>query len=261
MTYDLDPDAGPTPLRLTHGQDRDQHRRCGGAMRTFGIGSGTTLIALWSAVGCGGSELASQDGDAGPLARCGGNCSPAQVAASCSATCDKVARTGCSVAADCPMSCAALPSMTPSCAAVADEFIRCVESLQPTCSDSGTAQFLGCDTQQQALRACVADSGSSGMTATTGNGPPGGPCGDVPASVCPDIPRPVAGAGACSGGGSGGPNGTTTSQTSCQDSAGNVWQAECAGSTCTCAYNGGQACTCTMTGSAGSCSSCCPGTG
>jgi hypothetical protein len=45
-------------------------------MKTFGIFYGATLVALWSAVGCGGAALSSQDGDSGPLATCGDNCSP-----------------------------------------------------------------------------------------------------------------------------------------------------------------------------------------
>jgi hypothetical protein len=238
-------------------------------MKIFDIFYKATVVALGSAVGCGGTALTSQ-GDAGSLAACGGNCSPAQVSAACSAVCGRIAQTGCPISTGC--GCSALPSMTPSCLAVAAGFFRCVEASPPACSDSGSVQFLGCDPQEQALIDCLPDSGATGATsssqpATSGNGPPSGPfggsCGNVPANVCPNIPRPVGGAGAssCSGGGGGGPTGTTTSQTSCQDSAGNVWQAECAGSTCTCAYNGGQACTCTITGDAGSCSSCCPGTG
>ncbi len=231
-------------------------------MSTFGIRCGAIFVTLWSAVGCGGAALSSQDGEAGPLATCGDNCSAAEVSASCSAICNKIAQTGCPITADCSMSCAAESSMTPSCAAVADGYLRCIESSQPTCSDSGMVRFVGCDAQQQALQGCIADGGSSGETASPDGNGPGASC-NVPANVCPKIPRPTGGAGAssCSGGGGGGPNGPTTSQTSCQDSAGNVWQSECTGSTCTCAYNGGQACTCTMTGDAGSCSSCCPGTG
>jgi hypothetical protein len=232
---------------------------------------GGTLLALSSAIGCGGATSSPQSGDEGSLATCGDNCSIAQVSASCSDICGKIAQAGCSVDAQCPMSCAAVISMSPSCAALVDGFLRCVESVQPICSDAGMVQFAGCDTQQQALGACFAQSGSSGPTPSPSavGAPPAGPsigpsanpggCADVPASVCPAIPRPmVAGPSSCSGGGGGGPNGTTISQMTCEDSAGNVWQSECAGSTCTCAYNGDQACTCTITGSP-TCS-CCPGT-
>jgi hypothetical protein len=246
---------------------------------------GGTLLALLSAIGCGGATSSGEPSDEGPLSTCGDNCSVAQIAASCSATCAKITQAGCSAGADCPMSCAAVTSMSPSCVALVDGFLRCVESVQPLCSDAGMVQFVGCDSQQQALGTCFAQSGSSGPTPTqsTVGAPPSGPtptpstdgapsagppigpsanaggCADVPASVCPAIPRPtVAGPSSCSGSGGGGPNGTATSQTTCEDSAGNVWQSECAGSTCTCAYNGGQACTCTITGPP--MCSCCPGT-
>jgi hypothetical protein len=241
---------------------------------------GGTLLALLSAIGCGGIASSSPSGDEGSLASCGDNCSAAQVSASCSDICARIAQTGCSVDAQCPMNCAAVTSMAPSCVALVDGFLRCVESVQPICSAAGMVQFVGCDSQQQALDVCIADSGSSAATTTpttptptstsTSVGPPtapsagaptsfpGGPCADVPANVCPAIPRaPVGVANPCSGGGGGGPNGTTTSQTTCEDGAGNVWQSECAGSTCTCAYNGGQACTCTIT-TPPNCS-CCPG--
>lgn len=94
-----------------------QHPRHGGPTRTFGILYHATLITLLSAVGCGGAALSSPDADAGPLATCGDNCSAAQSSASCSATCDKIAQTSCSSGggADCPMSCEAVASMTPSC--------------------------------------------------------------------------------------------------------------------------------------------------
>jgi hypothetical protein len=269
-----------------------------------------TLIVLSSAIGCGGAASSSQSSDEGPLATCGDNCSAAQVSASCSDICGKIAQTGCSVAPEGPMNCAAVTSMSPSCVAVVDGFLRCVESTEPICSDAGMLQFVGCDAQQRAVTACLDDSVSSsagavgpGPSATAPNavgsvspgtaianpdasvpgappagssvtiladagaspagpstGPSTGPCAAVPATVCPDIPRPL-GAGLCSGSGTAGPNGTTTSVTSmttCQDSAGNVWQSECVDSSCTCAYNGGQACTCTMTGPP-TCS-CCPGT-
>jgi hypothetical protein len=229
-----------------------------------------TLVALLSGIGCGGATSSTQSSHEGPLATCGDNCSAAQVSASCSEICGKIAQTGCSVDAQCPMSCAAVTAMSPSCVALVDGFLRCVESVQPGCSDAGMVQFVGCDSQQQALAACLGQSSSSGPTPTPSSvgappvgssispSPSAGGCADVPASVCPAIPRAVTGPISCSGGGGGGPSATTTSQTTCEDSAGNVWQSECAGSTCICAYNGGQACSCTITGPA-TCS-CCPGT-
>jgi hypothetical protein len=222
-------------------------------MTKFGVVQGAMGAVLWLAVGCGGETQLGEGGDAGPLAACGDNCSPAQIAASCTATCDKIARTNCSISADCPMSCAALPSMAPSCVALADAYLRCLESVQATCSDAGTVQFVGCDSQQKAVDDCVGPTSNPG--AGTGS--------HVPASVCPDIPRPVAGVNGCSGGGGGvsGGGGTVECSASCQDNAGNVWQAECSGSTCSCTYNGGPACTCTTTAAAGTCASCCPGTG
>jgi hypothetical protein len=249
---------------------------------------GSTLILLLSAIGCGGAVSSSQSSDPGPLATCGDNCSAAQVSASCTDICGKIAQTGCSVGAQCPMNCATSTSMSPSCVALFDDFLRCAESVQPTCSDAGKVQFVGCDVQQEAVTACLAPSVGSPATPGPGpvaagsaagstisvsadagappagpsTGPSTGPCAAVPATVCPNIPRPpVAGAGLCSGSGTAAPNGTKTSMTSmttCQDSAGNVWQSEYVGSSCTCAYNGGQACTCTMTGPP-TCS-CCPGT-
>jgi hypothetical protein len=217
--------------------------------------------ALASAAGCGGVALTSQNGDAGPLATCGDHCSASQTAASCSDTCNKIARAGCTSAGgtDCAKGCASVTSMAPACATLANDYLRCVESVQPTCTDSGMVQFAGCDSQQQALSDCAADSGSSVPTPTPTTTNPGG---TVPSSVCPNIPRPGAsGVGPCSGGGGGGPNGTVSCQFSCQDSAGNTWQASCAGSSCTCSYNGGLGCSCTMTGAPGTCVSCCPGTG
>jgi hypothetical protein len=50
-----------------------------------------------------------------------------------------------------------------------------------------------------------------------------------------------------------------STQSTCQDDAGNVWQATCVGSTCSCSLNGSYACTCTMTTPIGQCNSCCPG--
>jgi hypothetical protein len=230
-----------------------------------------TSVALSLALGCGGAVSSTPSSSEGPLATCGANCSASEVLASCSDICGKVAQTGCSVDAECPMDCATLPSMAPSCAALVVTFLRCVESSPVGC-DAGMVQFAACNSQEQAVTACIADSGAS-MTATSSTGPSseppvppggpptgplGGPCAGVAADVCPAIPRPAgAGASACSGGGGGAANGTTISQVTCQDGSGNVWQSECAGSTCTCTYNGGQACTCSVP--AQSTCSCCPG--
>ena len=232
-------------------------------MRAFHLAfRGLATVALVPpALGCG-STAPTGDG-AGALATCGSSCTPTQVAASCAATCDKIARSACASGvggggSDCAMSCEAA-SMSAPCASSAYDYLRCVESVQPTCSPSGSVQFVGCDSRQQALQACLARGSST--PPTSGGGPAGNSCA-APTAVCPAIPRPsLSGAMSCSGGGGGGPNGVVTSSTSCQDSAGNVWQADCTGSTCTCTFNGGQSCSCTMTAPPGTCNSCCPGTG
>ena len=104
--------------------------------------------------------------------------------------------------------------------------------------------------------ACLDD---SGVATTVGNTTPV-PVGVVPDSVCPNIPRPVGG-GSCSGTASSGSAGMPTCSSTCNDTAGDVWEAVCGGTTCTCTYNGVDMCTCTMTGTTGSCVSCCPGAG
>jgi hypothetical protein len=227
-------------------------------MKTAGVVLGAATVAFWSAVGCEAGSVGRLV-DTGPLATCGDNCTATEIAASCQATCDKIARTPCSVgpSSDCTTGCSNLVPMAPTCAPLALAFLRCIEPLEPTCSDAGIADFTPCDSAQQALSGCVADAGTS---PTVPSGPAGG---GVPADVCPNIPRPAAGgAGACSGGGgasSGEDAGAPTCTTSCQDSKGNVWAANCTGTTCICTFNGGQACTCTMAGAGGGCTSCCPG--
>jgi hypothetical protein len=219
-------------------------------MKASGILCGAWSVALCLAVGCGGRADSGPNTGAPPLATCGDSCTPAQVSASCSATCDKIARAGCSAGSgDCVTGCSGSVSMTPACSSQALAFLRCIETKEPTCSGSGMVQgFVGCDSQQQAVEGCTRGSPN----------PATGPLGAVPASVCPGIPRPV-GAGECSSSASVAPgsNGPTACTTSCQDSTGNNWQADCSGSTCTCTYNGGQSCTCAMTGAG--CTSCCPG--
>jgi hypothetical protein len=221
-------------------------------MRSRGILGGAWWVALCLAAGCGGRADSGSGSGTGPLASCGDSCSPAQVTASCSGTCDKIARAQCSSGSgDCVTGCADTVSMTPACSSLALAFLRCLETQEPTCSDSGTAQYFGgCDSQQQALETCFVGSSN----------PAKGPAGTVPASVCPDIPRPSAGESSCSAGASvmPGSNGPATCNVSCQDGKRNTWAADCSGSSCTCTYNGGLPCTCVMTGSG--CSSCCPGT-
>lgn len=233
-------------------------------MRKLGLLDGAALVALLSVFGCSGKAqsgakgAADSGGNAGPLATCGDTCTAAEITASCMMTCDKIARSACSSGNgnDCPMSCPALVSMSPSCMSVATDFLRCIEPVDPTCAEAGIAQYSGCDAQQQALTDCL----NGGLSPVPTPGSSSG--STVPSSVCPSIPRPAAGgAGACSGGGgAGGSGGPQTCTTSCQDMTGNTWQANCSGSTCTCTYNGGMACTCAMA-SSGGCSSCCPGTG
>lgn len=221
-------------------------------MRSGGILSGAGWVVLCLAVGCGGQTNSSSNGGTGPLATCGDNCSPGQVSASCSTICDKIAQARCSSGnGDCMTGCMGTVSMTPECSSQALAFLRCIEAMEPTCSDSGLAQyFAGCDSPQQALETCY----------VARSNPAKGPSGGVPASVCPVIPRPSAGIGECSAGAnaSAGGSAPTTCSAACQDTTGNRWAADCSGSTCTCTYNGELACTCTMTGTG--CSSCCPGT-
>src|ERR1700690_1255031 len=102
---------------------------------------GVTWTVLWSSSGCGGRTLSSQDGDQGSLATCGDSCSPAQVASSCAAICDKLAQTSCGVSPGC--GCTDLVAMLPTaCLPTLYAFLRCVESCQPTCDASG-AVWLG----------------------------------------------------------------------------------------------------------------------
>jgi hypothetical protein len=224
-------------------------------MRQRSIAVCAAMLALEAAVGCVDDAQSSQEGDAGPLATCGDNCSLAQVAAACSDTCGKAAEAGCSAGSDCAKDCSDMASTGP-CAPLAYAFLRCLETTQLTCLDSGTAQTGPCDSQREAFGACTSDSAAAAPTSN----PFGGACGGVPSDVCPDIPRPGP-ATVCNAAGDPGPNGPMTSTASCQDRAGNVWNADCTGSSCTCTYNGGNACTCTSPASVGPCStSCCPGT-
>jgi hypothetical protein len=238
-------------------------------MRSGGIRCGAWWAVFCLAMGCGGRADSGSGAPAGPLAACGDSCSQSEVSASCSSICAKLAQAGCSAGSgDCATSCSSAVSMTPACSSLALAFLRCLETAQPTCPTSRQAQFVACDSAQQSLEDCLNRAGPTVVTSPSGPSA-GGPLGagsPVPADVCPDIPRPVGG-GSCSGGGSASASGsssgsgaTATCESSCQDSAGNTWQASCAGSTCTCTFNGGQACTCMMTGAPGTCSSCCPGT-
>lgn len=228
-----------------------------------GFGSSFGLVPLALLAGCGGSVILVDTGDSRSVATCGSNCSPSQVEGSCASTCDKIANLNCPGTTPdptCASHCAEATSMFPSCASASTDFLRCAESVQPTCGSAGTV-FPGCDAQVQALSDCVAKAGpsSSGgtVTSSTGGGSTNPSC--APTSVCPRIPRPAStNALSCSGGGGGSAGGPVMYQSSCQDGSGNVWQASCVGTTCSCTFNGSSACTCTM-GSA-SCLSCCPGT-
>jgi hypothetical protein len=223
--------------------------------------STVTGIGLFLAAGCGGATAPGKNQDAGTLASCGSNCSPAQIAASCSATCDKIAQAGCSPpnGTRCPMNCESLPSITPGCASVVGAFYRCIESVQPSCSDSGAVVFAGCEAESEAVVACLADSGLLAAPAASGTGPSGGVC--MPANECPGIPRPpLLGFSSCVGTGSqAGPDSPLVSTSTCKDSAGNVWRGVCSGSNCTCTYNGASSCVCTLSGADAGCHSCCPG--
>ncbi len=232
-------------------------------MMSFGGGLRLMLPALAGLVACGGSAVIVEAGDGGGVASCTNNCSAAQVADSCASWCDKFTRASCpgtTTDPTCATHCANLSSMVPACGGALIAFLRCTGPVQPTCSGAGTV-FSGCEAQEQAVNDCIVDAGGPGNVATPpsegGPGSPGGAPGSAcaPATVCPAIPRPT-GTSTCSGGGGGGPNGPV-SQTTCQDRAGNMWQASCVGSTCTCSYNGGWACMCTTSGPA--CASCCPG--
>jgi hypothetical protein len=209
------------------------------------------LLLTCSAFGCQGGLV----GESGPLERCGNHCTAADVSASCQATCNKISQAACAGAqtSDCVQGCTDMAATGAACAPLAYSYLRCVEPMQPSCSDAGILQFAACNAEWQSLEACGVDAG----TVRTG---PGGGAG-VPPDVCPDIPRPPVGAPlTCGGGGGGGAvAGGATCMSSCQDSAGNVWAADCAGAACTCSYNGGQACTCTILQDSG-CRSCCPGT-
>ena len=136
--------------------------------------------------------------------------------------------------------------MAAVCAPLADGFIRCMDSVQPDGSDGGNEAFAACAPEQLALASCYVAAGVSGQPAP------------VPADVCPGIPRPPAVLASCSAGESVGGTSGENCTSSCQDNAGNVWAAKCLGSTCTCTYNGGRACTCTMTDPDVGCNSCCP---
>lgn len=222
--------------------------------------------ALAGVVGCGGSAVLVHEDDGGGVASCANDCSAAQVADSCASLCDKVNQANCPGTTTDPMCtthCTNVTSMAPACQGTLVALLRCTGPVQPTCTGAGTV-FPGCEAQEQDVNDCVADGGGPGpgnvVTPPSEGGPVssgGGPSSTcTPATVCPAIPRPT-GTATCSGGGGGGPNGPV-SQTTCQDETGNVWQASCVGSTCTCSYNGGSACVCTT--SAAACASCCPGT-
>jgi hypothetical protein len=222
---------------------------------------GSAMVAL-SAAGCGGSVVLVDSGDGGALATCGDNCSQSEVAASCAATCNRVAQAGCTFGAsgaDCTTGCSNVTSLGAACASAAYAYLRCVEPVEPVCTDAGEVEFPGCDGQQQALESCASTSPG------TSSGPGVGTTPAPPGSICPDIPRPAGGAGSCMGGGGsstgGGPPGSpATCSSSCDDGAGDVWESNCTGSTCVCAFNGVTSCTCSMDVGSGICASCCPGT-
>jgi hypothetical protein len=211
---------------------------CGGSVVTTGNG------------GNGGSGGSGSGG--GPLAACGDQCSPDQVASACQDDCARIEEAGCSqvTPAECTMSCASSTTIAPTCAGLVNDYLRCAQGVTPTCTQAGDPVFPGCEAQQKAVSDCVNRNlpsvGGFGCSLTT--------------NQCPSIPPPV-GTATCSGSGSGGGGLPTTDMYSCQDSRGNVWAATCSGGTCTCTYNGGSACTCTESTTMGTCGSCCPGAG
>jgi|HubBroStandDraft_4_1064222.scaffolds.fasta_scaffold09020_1 hypothetical protein len=218
---------------------------------------GAVFALLLSAVGCGGKVgTDAGDGEAANPDAASSVATPAEVAASCQATCTRMMQAGCAVSSTCPMDCSTFATMAPACAPLADAFIQCTEAMEPDCTNGGNAAFTSCDPEELAVENCFVEAGVVGSSVTTSGG-----ASPVPADVCPAIPRPPAqGLGSCSesSGGSGGAGAEPAICASyCTDSAGNVWGATCEGSTCTCTYNGGMACTCAMS-DAGGCNSCCP---
>jgi len=206
-----------------------------------------------------------------PLSSCGSSCSVEQVTASCSLTCSKLIDSGCykgksADLAKCTNDCAQFGNATKCPKAV--EFLRCVESVTPTCV-SGEPDFgPTCTALEKEVEKCGGGGDvSAPMDVPVGNptgpydaGPVVDPTGDNPL-VCPNIPRRTVGSGGCVI--SRAPDGTDAAlecTSSCQDGAGNLWEATCNGSTCGCSYNRTEMCTCTITAAGGACPSCCPGT-
>jgi hypothetical protein len=219
------------------------------------------LLALSLALGCSGKTSDSQTA----LSTCGSSCSVSQVTDSCSVTCSKMIQTGCyknnSQDQDkCTRECVDFGK--PSCPK-AIEFLRCAESVNPTCVDGDPDFGPTCAALLKEADKCQGMEAVPvpGVTGAGGGAPVPDPIDDNP-GVCPNIPRRTVGGGACTGGGRA-PDGTDAAlecTSSCQDSVGNLWEATCNGTTCACSYNRTQMCTCTITADAGACPSCCPGT-
>jgi hypothetical protein len=220
------------------------------------------VLALSLMLGCSGKTSDSQ----APLSTCGSSCSVSQVSDSCSLTCSKMIQTGCykDKSGDldrCTRDCVQFGS--PSCPK-AIEFLRCAESVNLTCVDGDPDFGPTCNALLKEADKCggmeatqapgVNDSGEGGSSVPV--------VVDDHPGVCPNIPRRTVGGGACVGSGRA-PDGTDAAlecTSSCQDSVGNLWEATCNGTTCSCSYNRTQMCTCTITAEAGACPSCCPGT-
>jgi hypothetical protein len=216
------------------------------------------LVSLW--VGCAGKTT---DPPSTPLATCGSSCSAAQINDSCSSTCAKMIQVGCSKnqsLSECTHSCADFGGYDQCPAAV--EFLRCAESVAPTCVNGVPDFGPTCTAHLQEAEHC----GKQPVPVEVGGGTAGGPPVPTPVddpSICPNIPRPATGGGGCVGttSGSAGFDAATTCTSACQDGAGNLWEATCSGATCSCVYNHTEMCTCMITGaSTSACSSCCPGT-
>ncbi len=237
----------------------DQSRRSFFSLPKLGMPKSAALLAMSMAFACAGKTSGETGGS---LSSCGANCTVDQVTSSCSSTCAKMIQAGCSKesSSDCTASCVKFGNSA-NCPA-AQQFLRCAESVTPTCS-AGEPDFgPSCGAILKEANHCA-----SGNESVVSVSPPGGSSGvpgvpiDDP-TICPDIPRPTTVAG-CAGGGSApieGVDAALQCTSSCQDGTGNVWEADCDGTTCACTYNRAHACTCVMTQTAGACPSCCPGT-
>jgi len=206
------------------------------------------LLAISFLFGCAGKTGAPPT--EGTLSSCGSGCTGDQIAAACSSICMKAIQAGCPPDQDvssCTQSCTKFAN-DPKCMSKNLDSLRCVEGLTPTCKGNEADYGAACLAVSQQAQMCA----RAGLPGALNDDP----------SVCPDIPRPTSGGGACVSGGTAptADDAGLTCAASCQDdTTGALWEANCSGTTCTCTYNRAQTCTCTMKGG-GACSSCCPGT-